>query len=80
MPVSTRGRHLPDRCSRLVRAAFGLGLLLTLCSPSSAQEPGVPGSPPGSERPNFLLIVADDLGFSDLGSFGGKKAPPSGAR
>jgi arylsulfatase len=23
-----------------------------------------------SKRPNFLLIVADDLGFSDLGAFG----------
>ncbi|MHB9879398.1 arylsulfatase [Pacificimonas sp. ICDLI1SI03] len=27
-------------------------------------------------RPNFLLIVADDLGFSDLGSFGGEIATP----
>ncbi|HET8612040.1 MAG TPA: arylsulfatase [Sphingomonas sp.] len=27
-------------------------------------------------RPNFLLIVADDLGFSDLGAFGGEIATP----
>lgn len=30
---------------------------------------------PGS-RPNFLVIVADDLGFSDLGAFGGEIATP----
>jgi arylsulfatase A-like enzyme len=29
-----------------------------------------------SKRPNFLVIVADDLGFSDLGSFGGEIFTP----
>ncbi|WP_043311169.1 arylsulfatase [Pseudomonas sp. ML96] len=29
------------------------------------------------ERPNFLVIVADDLGFSDLGAFGGEIATPN---
>lgn len=29
-----------------------------------------------SERPNILLIVADDLGFSDLGAFGGEINTP----
>jgi arylsulfatase A-like enzyme len=28
------------------------------------------------QRPNFLLIVADDLGFSDLAAFGGEIATP----
>lgn len=27
-------------------------------------------------RPNFLVIVADDLGFSDLGSFGSEIKTP----
>jgi arylsulfatase len=26
------------------------------------------------KRPNFLLIVADDLGFSDVGAFGSGEA------
>jgi arylsulfatase len=29
-----------------------------------------------SERPNFLLIVADDMGYSDLGSYGGEINTP----
>jgi len=28
-------------------------------------------------QPNILLIVADDLGFSDIGSFGGEIATPT---
>ncbi|WP_323120206.1 arylsulfatase [Burkholderia alba] len=30
-----------------------------------------------ASRPNFLVIVADDLGFSDLGAFGGEIATPN---
>jgi arylsulfatase A-like enzyme len=29
------------------------------------------------ERPNFLLIVADDLGYSDIGAFGGEIETPT---
>src|SRR5262249_1045748 len=43
-------------------------------------EPAVNDSGRGcgsAGRPNFLVIVADDLGFSDLGAFGGEtKTPP----
>ena len=28
-------------------------------------------------RPNFLVIVADDLGFSDIGAFGGEISTPN---
>ncbi|EXJ84848.1 arylsulfatase [Capronia epimyces CBS 606.96] len=33
-----------------------------------------PGAVPA--RPNFLVIVADDLGFSDVGAFGGEIKTP----
>ena len=33
------------------------------------------GSP--VSRPNILLIVTDDMGYSDLGSFGGEIATPN---
>jgi arylsulfatase A-like enzyme len=40
-------------------------------SPSSVSSAAHAGA-----RPNFLLIVADDLGFSDLGAFGGEIDTP----
>ena len=45
---------------------LALGVLLGGCSQSEV--------PPA--RPNILLIVADDLGFTDLGSFGGEISTP----
>jgi arylsulfatase len=35
------------------------------------------GQPDRSERPNFLLIVADDMGFSDAGCYGGEITTPA---
>lgn len=32
---------------------------------------------PGPRRPNFLVILADDLGFSDLGCYGGEIRTPN---
>lgn len=31
----------------------------------------------GAQKPNFLVIVADDLGFSDLSCFGGEIRTPN---
>ncbi|MBN1442568.1 MAG: sulfatase-like hydrolase/transferase, partial [Planctomycetes bacterium] len=43
-----------------------LSLLASLAAPSTA-----------ADRPNFLVILADDLGYSDLGCYGGEIRTPS---
>jgi arylsulfatase len=49
--------------------ALGPAFGLSFASAAVAAEP--------VRRPNFLVIVADDLGFSDLGAFGGEIATPN---
>ncbi|WP_281288128.1 arylsulfatase [Marinobacter maritimus] len=48
-----------------------LGLALGLVTASMMASAGA------AEKPNFLLIVADDLGYSDIGAFGGEIETPT---
>lgn len=59
----------------MLRKLTGLltAMNLALMAPAMAKE--APAQPPA--RPNFLIIVADDLGFSDIGAFGGEIATPN---
>ena len=38
---------------------------------------GFAGAVEAGDRPNFLLVVADDLGWTDIGSFGGEVDTPN---
>ena len=49
-------------------------LLVAACTDNSR---GPTQESPTSERPNILLIVVDDMAFSDLGSFGGEIRTPN---
>ena len=49
------------------RREFLAGTMGTLAS-SALAHAGAPNTP---LRPNFLIFIADDLGFSDLGCYGG---------
>lgn len=53
----------------VLAAAVVLAACTTGPSPTASAVP--------SKRPNILVIVADDLGYSDLGAFGGEIATPN---
>ena len=53
-----------------------LRLLVPLCALHLSCS-GQPGQKGPDQRPNILLLVADDLGYSDLGCFGGEIATPN---
>lgn len=53
-------------------------LMLLAAAPALAADPA-PAAPAtqAAQRPNVLIIVTDDLGFSDLGAFGGEIETPN---
>lgn len=54
------------------------GVLLALLSALAACGEGpVPDPPAADRRPNVLIIVADDMGFSDVGVLGGEISTPN---
>ena len=57
------------------RVFISLSLALILLLGCELSSPS--GERAGADRPNILLIVVDDLGFSDLGAYGGEIRTPS---
>ncbi|MCL4157918.1 UNVERIFIED_CONTAM: hypothetical protein GTU68_002347, partial [Idotea baltica] len=56
--------------------SLGLLLLLSACSQQTSQVSDS-ASANTDDRPNFLLIVADDLGYTDLGVYGSEIETPN---
>jgi len=52
-------------------------LLLTFLLTASVLLVSCDATQQSAKRPNVLLIVADDMGYSDIGSFGGEIATPT---
>jgi len=57
------------KAGRLLCALGMFGLAASLAAPAGAAD--------GSRRPNIVIILGDDLGFSDMGSFGGEIRTPN---
>ena len=55
-----------------LRTVFLLSGLLCLCSPGV-----VPGNERPAPRPNIIVILSDDMGYSDLGCYGGEIETPT---
>jgi arylsulfatase len=55
---------------------FGFCLALSLATSGCEQPREVAQTPAPSKKPNILLIVADDMGYSDIGAFGGEIITP----
>jgi len=54
-----------------------LGVAGMFATTSEAREPDGAGAAPRAESPNVVVILADDLGFSDLGCYGGQTRTPN---
>lgn len=55
------------------RAIACLALVALLVAPAAAQQQ----TAPQAQRPNIVVIIADDVGFTDLGAYGGEARTPN---
>lgn len=62
--------------SRRSLAALAAALALAACSQPGVSPTNASASTP-TQRPNVLVILADDLGYSDIGAFGGEIPTPN---
>src|SRR3546814_14618721 len=80
LPVMTHA--LPTRLSSALGAApLSLALSALPAFASSPAPPAAapvrPAAPAEQSRPNFLVIMGDDIGYSDIGAYGGNIDTPN---
>lgn len=74
-PAQTRTQELTKRTTRQDKWIAAACLATSTIALSACS--GYSDNRVAESRPNILVIVADDLGYSDLGAFGGEIATPN---
>ena len=69
------GPRLSERSHKLALRLAGLLALIAIFGACIEPHGALAASP--SRRPNIVIILGDDLGFSDMGSFGGEIRTPN---
>ena len=72
MAVRVRATKVPGRRGRFQRTAIILSGALFAATPVQGQQ-----APTAPLQPNIVILLADDWGFSDVGSFGAEFATPN---
>ncbi|MEM8970418.1 MAG: sulfatase-like hydrolase/transferase, partial [Bacteroidota bacterium] len=65
---------LPQRIAPLIFLVISVHYWSACSSTQSSEETG---ASPHDSRPNILLIMADDMGYSDIGCYGGEVRTPT---
>ncbi|MFD8146411.1 sulfatase-like hydrolase/transferase [Streptomyces sp. NPDC059708] len=63
---------MPSRRTFLAGSTAALGLTAATSTAAPAARAEAPADPPAARQPNLVVVLADDLGYGELGAYGQK--------